>query len=343
MTQRAASVIWRIAKWYLGGVLALLLLLIVLGNIFGQHLLRYAQEHFPPPGKLIALEGRRLHMHCTGEGRPTVLLESGSGAWSTHWALVQPKVASFTRVCSYDRAGLGWSDPGPKPYDIQSAVRDLDALLARSHEQPPFVFAGWSFGGSIVWLYAQDHAGQSAGLVMVDGRPGGWQAWVNAFAPELPARRIEFMTQLQRLESVGLGPAYSWYLMRGTSHDSINGFPAGTGDVLLDPGFQARMFGAMIDASNADDASEQQLEMRPLDNVPLIVIPHGREGMFGLAPEKERIADARWQELQAQLVKQSTDAKLQIAEKSGHSVPLEQPEIIVDAIKELAAKWRARR
>lgn len=342
MIERAGSVLWRIAKWLAGSVLALLLLSIVAGNLFGQYLLGYTRGQFPPPGKLVALDGRRLHMHCTGEGRPTVLLESGSGAWSTHWALVQPKVASFTRVCSYDRAGLGWSDPGPKPYDIQSAVRDLDALLARSHEQPPFVFVGWSFGGSIVWLYTQDHTGQSTGLVMVDGRPGGWQTWVNAFAPELAARRMRFMTQLRRLESVGLGPAYSWYLMRGTGRDSIHGFPAGTGDVLLDPGFQARMFGAMIGASDADDASEQQLEMRPLGNVPLIVIPHGREGMFGLALERERIAETRWQELQAQLVKQSTDAKLEMAEKSGHSVPLEQPDIIVDAIKELVAKWRAR-
>ena len=332
----------RIAKWLVGGVLVLLLLSLLAGNIFGQYLLGYTREHFPPPGKLIALETHRLHIHCTGEGRPTVLLESGSGAWSTHWAPVQLKVAAFTRVCSYDRAGLGWSESGPKPHDIQRAVRDLDELLARSGEHGPFVFAGWSFGGSVVWLYVQGHADRSAGLVMVDGRVGGFQSWMNEFAPELSDSRVELMTKLRRLDSLGLAPAFSWYLLRGSNRDSIKGFPAGTGDVLLDPGFFARMFGALIDASDTDNISERQMDMRQLGNVPLIVIRHGREGMWGLAADKERAAEARWQELQAQLVQKATDAKLEVAERSGHAIPLEQPEIIVDAIQELVTKWRAR-
>jgi pimeloyl-ACP methyl ester carboxylesterase len=273
---------------------------------------------------------------------PTVLLESGSGAWSTHWASVQAKVASFTRVCSYDRAGLGWSESAPKPHDIQRAVRDLDELLARSGEHGPFVFAGWSFGGSIAWLYVQEHLDQSAGLVMVDGRAGGFQTWMNEFAPELSNSRVEFMTKLRRFDSLGLAPAFSWYLLRGSNRDSIKGFPAGTGDVLLDPGFFARMFGALIEASDTDDISERQMDMRQLGNVPLIVIRHGREGMWGLAADKERVAETRWQESQAQLVKKSADAKLEVAEKSGHAIPLEQPEIIVDAIQELVTKQRAR-
>jgi len=332
----------RVAKWLVGGVLALLLLLLVAGNLFGQYLLRYTQEHFPPPGKLIALKTHRLHMHCTGEGRPTALLEAGAGEWSTRWALVQAKVASFTRVCSYDRAGFGWSEPGPKPYDIESNVRDLDELLTRSGEEGPFVFAGWSFGGAIAWLYVQDHPEHSAGLVMVDARPEGWQTWMNELAPELKATRGKFTAHLQRVDSVGLGPAYSWLLLRGSGSDSIKGFPAGTGDVLLDPGFTARMFDAMVEALNADDISERQIRMRPLGNLPLIVIRHGREGMWGLAPDKERAAEARWQELQVQLVKKSTDAKFEVAEMSGHGIPLEQPDIIVDAIKQLVTKWRAK-
>ena len=332
----------RIVKWLVGGALALLLLLLIGGNLFGQYLLSYTREHFPPPGKLIALEGHRLHLHCTGRGRPTVLLESGGGAWSTHWTMVQTKVASFTRVCSYDRAGLGWSDPGPKPQDIQSSVRDLGELLARSGEEGPFVFAGWSFGGAVAWLYVQDHLDQSAGLVMVDGRPDGWQTWMNEFAPELQATRGKIATQLQSVDRVGFGPVYSWILLRGSGRDSIKGFPAGTGDVLLDPGFNARMYGAMVDAMTADDISERQIQMRSLGNLPLIVIPHGREGTFGLAPDRERVAEMRWQELQWQLAKRSTDHKFEVAEASGHAIPLEQPDIVVDAIQELVTKWRTK-
>jgi pimeloyl-ACP methyl ester carboxylesterase len=329
-------------KWSVTGAVALVLLLLLAGNLFGHYLLRHTREHFPAPGKLIAVGGHRLHLHCTGKGRPTVVLESGSGGWSTQWALVQAKVAASTRVCSYDRAGLGWSDPAQKPQDIQSSVRDLGELLARSGEEGPFVFVGWSFGGSIAWMYVQDHLDQSAGLIIVDVRPSGWQTWMNSFAPELRAKREEFVAALRRLERVGLGPAYSWNLLRGSSHDSIKGFPAGTGDVLLDPGFQARMFDAMIGVSDTDDISERQLQMRPLGNLPLIVIPHGHEGMFGLEPDKERVAEMRWQEAQWQLTKQSTDAKFEVAETSGHAVPLEQPDIVVDAIQELVTKWRAK-
>jgi pimeloyl-ACP methyl ester carboxylesterase len=333
-------VLLQIAKWLAGGVLALLLLLFLAGNVFGQYLLGYTRKHFPPPGEFVALETHRLHMHCIGGGIPTVLLESGSGAWSTHWAAVQEKVASFTRVCSYDRAGLGWSESASKPQDIQGAVRDLEELLARSGEHAPFVVAGWSFGGSIAWLYVQGHVEQSAGLVMVDGRVGGFQTWMNEFAPELSRGRVEFAAKLRRFDRLGLAPAYSWYLLRGSNSDLIKGLPTGTGDVLLDPGFFARMFGALIESSDTDDISERQMDMRPLGNVPLIVIRHGREGMWGLAADKERRAEAQWQELQVQLLKKSTDAKLEVAEKSGHAIPLEQPEIVVDAIEELVAKWR---
>jgi pimeloyl-ACP methyl ester carboxylesterase len=221
-------------------------------------------------------------------------------------------------------------------------VRDLGELLARSADAGPFVFAGWSFGGTIAWLYVQDHLDQSAGLVIVDARPQGWQAWMNGFAPELKVSREKFATRLQLIDSVGLGPAYGWLLLRGSGSDSIKGFPSGTGDVLLDPGFAARMFGGMVDALNADDISERQIQMRPLGDLPLIVIPHGREGMFGLAPDRERVAEMKWQEMQWQLTKRSTDAKFEVAEGSGHGIPLEQPDIIVDAIQELVTKWRAK-
>ena len=96
----------------------------------------------------------------------------------------------------------------------------------------------------------------------------------------------------------------------------------------------------MVDALNADDISERQIQMRSLGNLPLVVIPHGREGMFGLEPDRERVAEMRWQEAQWQLAKLSTDAKFEVAEMSGHGVPIDQPDIVVDAIQELVAKWR---
>src|SRR5919206_2772773 len=110
----------------------------------------------PPPGRLVDIGGWRLHLNCTGEVRqnqPTVILESGVGDFSVEWSLVQPGVARFARVCSYDRAGDGWSDIGPHPRTHHQIVYELHTLLARAGERPPFVLVGHSYGGPGGRLY----------------------------------------------------------------------------------------------------------------------------------------------------------------------------------------------
>src|SRR5262249_42247921 len=86
-------------------------------------------QGYPPPGRLIVVGGRKLPLHCSGKGSPTVILMAGGGAFSIDWALVQSKVADTTRVCSYDRAGLAWSDPGPADETVEQTIGDLHALL----------------------------------------------------------------------------------------------------------------------------------------------------------------------------------------------------------------------
>ena len=101
----------------------------------------------PPPGKLVDIGGYQLHINCTGKGSPTVILEAGLGGDSRSWHEVQPEIAEFAQVCSYDRAGLGWSDPGPKPRTSQQIVKELHRLLAKADIQSPYVLVGHSFGG----------------------------------------------------------------------------------------------------------------------------------------------------------------------------------------------------
>jgi pimeloyl-ACP methyl ester carboxylesterase len=112
---------------------------------------------FPPPGNLIDIGGWRLHLNCKGEARasqPTVILESGIGDFSVEWGLVQPGVAKFARVCSYDRAGDGWSDLGPQPRTLRQIVYELHTLLDKAGVKPPLLLVGHSFGGLVVRLYA---------------------------------------------------------------------------------------------------------------------------------------------------------------------------------------------
>src|SRR5262245_2999715 len=107
----------------------------------------------PPPGKLVDVGGWRLHLNCTGEaraGQPTVILEPGIGDFSVEWSLVQPRVAKYARICSYDRAGDGWSDWGPHPRTFRQIVYELHTLLDKAAVKPPLVVVGQSSAGRLV-------------------------------------------------------------------------------------------------------------------------------------------------------------------------------------------------
>src|SRR2546428_13430360 len=108
------------------------------------------------PGQLVDLGGWRLHLNCTGQvgaSQPTVILEAGAGGFSVDWSLVQPEVARFARVCSYDRAGLGWSELGPRPRTLRQVVWELHTLLEKAGIRPPYVLVGHSYGGILARLY----------------------------------------------------------------------------------------------------------------------------------------------------------------------------------------------
>ncbi len=123
---------------------------------------------YSPPGRLVDIGGYRLHLNCTGKNGPTVVLISGAGDFSFDWALVQPDVARFGRVCSYDPAGLAWSDPGPTPRTMVQDAFELHALLKAARIKGPYVLVGHSLGGLMARVYAETYAKEVAGMVLVD-------------------------------------------------------------------------------------------------------------------------------------------------------------------------------
>ncbi|MBI4885470.1 MAG: alpha/beta hydrolase [Acidobacteria bacterium] len=140
------------------------------------------RRRFPHPGRLITVGDRQLHIYCLGEGTPTVVLEAPAAGMSAVWGWVQPAVAATTRVCSYDRPGLGWSEAGTAPYDPSVVPDELHELLARSGEPAPYVLAGQGLGAAFVTLFAARFAGETGGLVLLDpadpGRPAAPDATV---------------------------------------------------------------------------------------------------------------------------------------------------------------------
>ena len=162
-----------------GGGLALAAALALSAGCGSAPAVDAATGPYARPGRLVELEdGRRINLRCVGRGAPTVILESGFGAGSAAWGKVQPKLADVTRVCAYDRAGYGFSDPGPLPRDGPAIARDLDAALTRAGIEGPFVVVGHSAGGLYGRLFAGRRPGEVQGLVLVDptiegrARPG---------------------------------------------------------------------------------------------------------------------------------------------------------------------------
>jgi pimeloyl-ACP methyl ester carboxylesterase len=240
--------------------------------------------------------GRRLHINCSGmnfEGSPTVLLESGAGNDSSVWNRVQAEVAKFTRVCSYDRAGLGSSDPVSAPRTIVAVTEDLHTLLANAKVFGPYVLVGHSLGGILVRLYASYYPAQVVGMVLVD----------SAHEDE-PDRGLALIPQDTFKEMLKkLGP-----------EDLVVQSPENIASCSIR---------TVMDALNWHG------------DIPLVVLTQGRPygpDMFAvpsIAPKAYQLHLA----LQRDLMHRSSRGRQVIAEKSGHGIHQDQPELVIDAIR----------
>jgi pimeloyl-ACP methyl ester carboxylesterase len=260
----------------------------------------------PPPGHLVDIGGYRLHLWCTGDGAPAVILDTGLGGSTPGWGFVQPDVAQFTRVCSYDRAGMGYSDPGPSPRTARRIASELAELLARSGIGGPVVLVGASIAGFDVRVFASDHPERAAGLVLVDAShedDAHDVPWMARFVPLLSTigvLRLFGVSFGQPVES--LPPAVQQFA-RATSFRAA-GYQAAADEII----------------HIRESASEVRSSRRKL-TIPVVVVTGGRG------------ADENWRQLQRDQASLSARGCLMIAEQSGHVVPIDQPEVVVDAIR----------
>lgn len=150
------------------GLLVFLAVLSITGMIYQTAAAESDKRNLPPPGNLIDVGGFKMHIHCMGEGSPTVILETLSGGTSSYWGWVQPEVAKERRVCTYDRAGRGWSESDPEPQSLTRTVRNLYTLLANANVEGPYVLVGHSIGGIYIRQFAAEHPDDVVGMVLVD-------------------------------------------------------------------------------------------------------------------------------------------------------------------------------
>src|SRR5437867_4562820 len=206
----------RVLRWLGRGLAALVGLIVVLalaGASYEAIAAAGDARRYPAPGQLVDIGGYRLHIQCVGAGSPTVVLDAGLGGSSLDWSLVQPELGRTTRVCAYDRAGMGWSDPSPQLRTPRQIADELHRLLTNAGIAGPYVLVGHSLAGKNVRMFALQHPDQVAGMVLVDTRseyvdantaPAEVQAFQRALAAQASQYRVARSLGLIRLIGASL-------------------------------------------------------------------------------------------------------------------------------------------
>lgn len=291
---------------------------------------------YPAPGQLVDVGGYRLHLYCLGEGSPTVVLEAGLNDFSVQWTQVQTEIAKFARVCSYDRAGLGWSDRGGLPRSGTAMVLELQKLIENAGIQGPLVLVGHSFGGLLAREYAQAHSGRVVGLVLVDAAHEDYLERVPQLRPIIAqsAQQFESLALMKRLGLVALSPAR--IPARGLTGDALARYRA----VLATTDY-FETAAAETAALAANVAEARALPLPTLDELPLIVLRRGQaDPLPGLSAADNQRYEQEWSALQVRLAALSRRSRMGTAKRSGHDIHLTQPELVVAAILNvIAASW----
>jgi pimeloyl-ACP methyl ester carboxylesterase len=309
-------------------------------------------EIYTRPGTLVPADGTRLNLYCMGSGSPAVVFDSGWEDWAPVWTIVQPEVAKWTRACSYDRAGAGFSDPGPLP---RTSVRIADELRSALHNaaiKGPYILVGHAFGGDNVRTFAARYPAEVAGLVLVE-------ADVTS-SPEERRGQARLIASLRECrEAIAAGkplPALPGRPARTCAQQFFRGLP----EAMWSPELNAKllelaqskvaMYDAYISEMEQMPQDETYLEQhsRPLGSVPIRVLSTGNHGIHAL--DQAHPLNAEQQKYEQEVAREqagwldlSTNAKQVFTDKSSEYIPFDQPSLVVDAIHEVFAQGQLNR
>lgn len=308
-------------------LLVLFLILIACGFLY-ENISEARDRRFNPmEGKLIDVGGRKMHISCTGDGGPTVILDSGLGDSYLSWHKVQPEIAKFARVCSYDRAGLGYSESSSRPRTSRIIAEELHELLQAVGVAPPYVIVGHSMGGYNVRLFTSMYPKEIAGMVLVDASH--------------PDQESRFPAELKNMEG-------SW--QRETQFITYT-MPFGVPRLLAlcdqDPIYRAA-------DCNAHTARERLAEIRafpesavqaastgPFGDLPLAVLSHDPDKLSNdLPPDLAQSVNQVWEKMQEDLAHLSTRGTHTVAKNSGHYIQIDRPDVVIDAIRNIVEQTR---
>jgi pimeloyl-ACP methyl ester carboxylesterase len=320
----------RILRWtgyFLAGLASLVVVLAIIGAIYQSVESSNDLRTHSPPGVLVEVNGHKMHLLCVGDGSPTVILESGLNDSWLSWYKVQPDVAKFTRVCSYDRAGVGWSDAQPEPPQSQNVALHLHSLLHNAEVKPPYVLVGHSTGGIHVRVYQNMYPGDVVGMVLVDSsHPDQKKRFPPKLMKWIALQGLEY--KLAKL-AMPLGILRFFGILCG------NG-PAEIRDMLRTVECQTRWAETQVaEYDNFYSGANEGRTASSLGSMPLVVLSHdpdkgGLPEIIGadLAKQTE-IAGGQMQEELSQL---STRGSRVVAKGATHYIQLDRPDLVIDAV-----------
>jgi pimeloyl-ACP methyl ester carboxylesterase len=309
------------------GLLLLVLLLAAAGFVYEN--IAEARDHRfnPMAGKLIVVDGRQMHIDCTGEGSPTVVLDSGLGDTYLSWKKVQPEISKFTRVCSYDRAGLGYSDSIFGARTSKVIAEQLHALLLAAGVAPPYILVGHSMGGYNVRLYANLYPAEVAGMVLVDSSHPEQD---KRMPPELKNMQGSWMREAEFVE---FSMPFGIPRLMGLCEDDPQMRAA-------ECNWHSAHEGLAEMKAFSESAAETQAA-GSLGNIPLVVVSHDpNKPSSELPPDLAKPMNDAWEKMQEELSHLSPRGTQIIAKNSSHYIQWDRPEVVADAVRSVVQQVR---
>ena len=280
------------------------------------------------PGKRFDVGGFKMNIDCTGKGIPTVILESGLGDTFLSWRKVQPQIAQFVQVCSYDRAGLGYSDPSPLSRTSRVIAEELHALLQAAGIPPPYILVGHSLGGYNVRLFQSLYPKEVAGMVLVDASHPDQE---NRFPPELKT-----MEGTWQREAAFLAYTTPFGITRvlGFCEDDPR-------ERAAECNFHSSRE-ALAELRAFPKSAHEAAAAGTLGDLPLIVLSHDPDKPSSeLSPEVAKPTNEAWEKMQEELAHLSTRGTQTIAKNSAHYIQNDRPDLVIDAVRKVVDEARA--
>lgn len=325
---RRASWLRRIVR----GLLVIVLLLAAAGFVY-ENISEARDRRFNPrPGKLVNIRASGqpslfMHIYCTGEGMPTVVLDSGLGDSYISWRKVQPQIAAFTRVCSYDRAGIGYSSSSLAPRTSQVIAEELHSLLLAAGEHAPYVLVGHSMGGYDVRVFTSAYRDQVAGMVLVD-----------ASHPDQEKRlplELKNMTGTWQREAEFLAYTMPFGIPR-----VLGLCDEGPVQRATECNFRTAREG-VAELKAFPESAAETAATGPFGDLPLAVLSHDPDKPSSeLPPDLAKPTNEAWEKMQEELAHLSTRGTQTIAKNSAHYIQLDRPDVVIEAVHNVVQQAR---